>query len=73
MSIEVRTSYTFNGDFALDRTAEKAVGRAADFSGCGMPEGRRDLGWVVKSEWEAQKFKRALDKMGLRANIKHHE
>ena len=64
---EVRTKYTFQGGFSFDHIAEQAAGRAPDFSGCGF--GERDLGWVCKSEIEAERIKRALDKVGLRATI----
>ncbi len=67
MNIEVQTSYEFNGDFSLDEVAEKAVGRVRDFSGAGC--GERDLGWVVKSRREAHEFKRALEKVGLTAEV----
>ena len=69
MSIEVRTSYTFNGGFALDDAATKVVGRISDFSGCGC-NGNRDLGWIVETDFEAQRIKRSLDKIGLHAEIK---
>lgn len=67
MAIEVRTKYTFQGGFNLDTAAESAAGRAPDFSGSGF--GDRDLGWVCTSGFEATKIKRALDKIGLRAEI----
>lgn len=65
--IEVRTKYTFQGGFSFDHIAEQAAGRGPDFSGAGM--GERDLGWTCKSEFEAERIKRALDKVGLRAEI----
>ena len=65
---EVRTSYTWNGGFELDEAAHEAAGRASDFAGCGF--GARDLGWVCGSDFEAEKIKRALDKIGLRAEIR---
>ena len=68
MSIEVRTSYTYNGSFELDAVANRAIGRNSDFSGVGF--GMRDLGWVARSDFEAQKIKRALDKIGLHAEIR---
>ena len=67
--IEVRTSYYFDGNFTLDDVAAKAVGRESDFSGAGF--GTRDLGWAAKSDFEAQKIKRALDKIGLRAEVRN--
>lgn len=68
MSVEVRTSYTFTGSFVLDETAYNAAGRSSNFSGCGF--GERDLGWNCKSELEAQRIKRALEKIGFRAIIR---
>ena len=65
--IEVRTRYSFQGGFSFDHIAEEAAGRVPDFSGAGM--GERDLGWNCKSEIEAQRIKRALDKVGLRSEI----
>lgn len=64
---EVRASYEWNGSPSLDAAAHQAAGRVSDFSGCGF--GQRDLGWVCKSELEAQRIKRALDKIGLRAAL----
>ncbi len=66
--IEVRTKYSFQGGFSFDHVAESAAGRVSDFSGCGF--GERDLGWVCKSEFEAERIKRALDKVGLHAEIR---
>ena len=66
--IEVRTKYTFQGGFSFDHIASQAAGRDADFSGVGM--GERDLGWTCKSEIEAERIKRALDKVGLRGEIR---
>ena len=66
--MEVFTRYTFNGSFEFDDAAERAAGRKTDFSGAGL--GFRDLGWIVKSEIEAERIKRALDKIGLRAEIR---
>jgi hypothetical protein len=66
--IEVRTSYLFDGAFYRDEAAAHAAGRVSDFSGCGF--GQRDLGWNCKSEFEAQRIKRALDKIGLQSEIK---
>jgi hypothetical protein len=71
MTIEVRARYTFQGGFSYDHVAENAAGRPADFSGCGF--GDRDLGWVCKSEFEAERIKRALDKVGLRAMLHAEE
>lgn len=71
MKFEVRTKYTFQGSFSLDTVAEKTVGRISDFSGCGF--GERDLGWVCASELEAEKIKRALDRVGLRSEIRHQK
>ena len=65
--IEIRTSYSFQGGFSFDEIAKKAVGRDPDFSGCGF--GQRDLGWVCQSDFEAERIKRALFKLGLRAEI----
>lgn len=67
--IEVRARYSFNGTFEFDTAAYQAVGRISDFGGCGM--GIRDLGWVCKSEIEAERIKRSLDKIGLVAQIKN--
>ena len=68
MSIEVCTTYTLQGGFSLDEAAAQAAGRQADFSGAGF--GQRDLGWTCKSDFEAQRIKRALEKIGLRASIR---
>jgi hypothetical protein len=65
--MEVRTSYPFDGSFYRDDAATHAAGRVSDFSGCGL--GQRDLGWNCKSDFEAQRIKRALDKIGLRSEI----
>lgn len=65
--MEVRTKYTFQSGFGFDQAAEQAAGRPSDFSGAGS--GERDLGWTCKSEFEAERIKRALDKVGLRAKI----
>lgn len=65
--IEVRTKYAWCGSSEMDEAAHNAAGRVSDFSGCGF--GERDLGWVCKSEIEAERMKRALDKIGLRATI----
>ena len=67
--IEVRTSYIFDGTFVRDDIAHHAAGRISDFSGCGFCE--RDLGWVCKSEIEAERIKRALDKIGMKATIRN--
>lgn len=61
--IEVRASYSFDGSFYRDDAAAHAAGRQPDFSGSGM--GQRDLGWTCKSEFEAERIKRALTKIGL--------
>lgn len=71
MAIEVRTRYTFQGGFNLDTAAENAAGRISDFSGCGF--GDRDLGWVCASQFEAEKIKRALGKIGMIAEIRRTE
>lgn len=68
MSIEVVTSYTWDGSLFFDSIAEKAAGRVADFAGAGM--GKRDLGWVAKSQLDAERMKRALDKVGMIAKIR---
>lgn len=68
--MEVRTKYTFDGTFSLDAAATNAAGRESDFSGAGF--GYRDLGWVVKSELEAERIKRSLNKIGLRSEIRRH-
>lgn len=65
--IEVRTSYTFNGSLDFDNAAHQAAGRVSDYGGCGL--GSRDLGWICKSEIEAERIKRALDKIGLISTI----
>jgi hypothetical protein len=61
--IEVRATYSFDGSFYRDEAATHAAGRVSDFSGCGF--GQRDLGWVCRSEIEAERIKRALIKIGL--------
>lgn len=66
--MEVRTSYTFLGSFQLDDVATKAVGRPADFSGAGM--GSRDLGWIASSPLDAERMRRALNRVGLHATIR---
>lgn len=66
--IEVRAKYSWNGSFEMDDAAHHAAGRISDFSGAGF--GERDLGWVCKSEIEAERMKRALDKIGLRTEIR---
>lgn len=66
--MDVCTSYPFDGSFYRDDAALHAVGRLPDFSGSGM--GQRDLGWTCQSEIEAERIKRALDKIGLRAEIR---
>jgi hypothetical protein len=65
--IEVRVTYPFDGSFARDTAAHHAAGRISDFAGCGF--GCRELGWVCKSEFEAQKIRRALDKIGMHATV----
>lgn len=67
--MEVRASYSFDNWPAMDEAAHQAAGRVSDFSGCGF--GCRDLGWVVESELEAKRIKRALDKIGLRVEIRN--
>jgi hypothetical protein len=66
---EIVTSYIFNSSFHLDDAAAKAIGRVSDFSGAGI-DGKRDLGWVAKSKFDANRMKRALDKIGLHATIR---
>ncbi len=65
--IEVRTSYPFDGSFYRDEAAAHAAGRVADYSGCGF--GDRDLGWSCKSEFEAERIKRALVKIGMTPTV----
>lgn len=65
--IEVRASYIFDGTFDRDSAAHHAAGRLPDFSGLGF--GSRDLGWVCKSEIEAERIKRSLNKIGIAARI----
>jgi hypothetical protein len=67
--IEVRAKYSWGGSFYRDEAAHHAAGRVSDFAGCGF--GERDLGWVCKSEFEAEKIRRALAKIGLSAEIFH--
>lgn len=69
--IEVRASYAFDGSFYRDDAASHAAGRVSDFSGAGF--GTRDLGWVCKSEFEAEKIRRSLEKIGLRATATQHD
>ena len=67
--MEVRTSYAWDGGaFGIDDAAHQAAGRVSDFGGCGL--GMRDLGWVCKSEIEAERIKASLRKIGLRAIIR---
>ncbi len=65
--MEVRTKYPFGGSFYRDDAAKHAAGRPSDFSGCDF--GERDLGWNCKSEFEAKRIKKALDKIGLKSEI----
>ncbi len=65
--IEVRARYPFGGSFYRDDAAKHAAGRPSDFSGCDF--GERDLGWNCKSAFEAEKIKRALEKIGMSATI----
>lgn len=65
--IEVRARYSFDGSFYRDDAAHQAAGRVSDFSGSGF--GERDLGWVCKSEIEAERIKRALIKIGLASTV----
>ena len=68
--IEVRTSYIHIGHgLPFDKAAAAAVGRPPDFSGF-HKDGNRDLGWVCKSELEAERIKRVLAKIGLSAEIR---
>lgn len=69
MVIEVVTKYSFGGTFGMDDAANHAAGRVSDFSGCGF--GERDLGWSCKSEFEAEKIKRGLAKIGMTATIRY--
>jgi hypothetical protein len=69
MAIEIRAAYSSDNWPAMDEIAHKAAGRVSDFGGMGL--GFRDLGWVANSELEAEKIKRALDKIGLRAEIRN--
>lgn len=71
MPIEVRARYSFDGSFYRDEAAHHAAGRVSDFAGCGF--GERDLGWVCKSEFEAEKIRRGLEKIGLRATVETGE
>jgi len=65
--IDVQAKYAWSGDFGFDDAAIHAAGRHPDFSGCGL--GERDLGWTCKSEIEAERIKRALGRIGLKATI----
>lgn len=65
--IDVRATYPFDGSFYRDEAAAHAAGRPADFSGCGF--GERDLGWSCKSEFEAERIKRGLTKIGLTVSV----
>lgn len=65
--IEVHATYPFDGSFYRDDAAAHATGRHPDFSGSGF--GQRDMGWVCKSEFEAERIKRALTKIGLTSSI----
>jgi hypothetical protein len=64
---EVRASYIFDGSFTHDDAAHAAAGRVSDYGGCGF--GSRDLGWVCKSELEAERINRALNKIGIVSRI----
>lgn len=76
---DVHTSYNLTGepfDFSPDEKAHKAVGRHSDFSGTWLEHPyQRDLGWGCKTKAEAQKIKRALQKIGMPAttNLVRHE
>lgn len=68
MRFEVRARYDWYGSFEMDDAARQAAGRASDFSGCGL--GERDLGWICGSEIEAERIKRGLKQIGIRAEIR---
>ena len=65
---EVRLRYSYDETFHTDNVAHNAAGRVSDFSGAGF--GERDLGWVCKSELEAQKIYRALKRAGFHPELK---
>ena len=65
----VTTSYDISQWPAMDDAIEAAVGRVSDFAGAGI-DGRRDHGWVCKSEIEVERVKRALRGIGLRAEVR---
>jgi hypothetical protein len=67
MPFEVTTFYKFDGSFAQDDVAEKAVGREHDESGWGC--GERDIGWICRTEGAANKIKAALEKIGMPVSI----
>lgn len=69
--IEVRTKYQWDGSFTRDSVAHQAAGRVSDFAGCGFDE--RDLGWVCKSEIEARRIKRSLDRVGFATTLANGE
>ncbi len=71
MKIEVTTTYDMNSFPAFDEAVNHAAGRASDFSGAGL--GRRDMGWVCRSDLEAHKIARALEKIGLTAKVSSPE
>jgi hypothetical protein len=67
-NLEVVTSYDAGSWPAYDTAVHHAVGRTSDFSGIGF--GRRDLGWVCKSEFEAKGIERKLKALGLTPTIR---
>ena len=66
--IEVRSHYDMSAFPAMDDVAIAAAGRMTDFSGAGCC-GIRDLGWICRSEIEAERIARALRKIGLPATV----
>lgn len=67
--MRVHATYPWEGSFAKDDAATHAAGRVSDYSGCGF--GERDMGWVCKSQIEAERIARALRKIGISVVIKN--
>lgn len=64
MKSEIKTSYDMGSFPNFDDIIKVNVGRSHDFSGAGG--GRRDLGWIVTSEFEAERVTKRLKMLSLR-------
>lgn len=63
----VSTSYKCDTDFSLDAIATEAVGREIDE--CGWGCGERDIGWLCSSKVEVKRVKKALESVGMVADV----